>query len=65
MLTFLDIARRAGFTVDAYEDDAEGVMEKNEAGKLWVSKVTLSPRIAFSGKAPEPAELAHLHEGRS
>ena len=26
MLTFLDIARRKGFVVDSYEDDAEGVM---------------------------------------
>jgi organic hydroperoxide reductase OsmC/OhrA len=62
MLTFLDIARRGGFVVASYEDDAVGVMEKNEAGKLWVSEVTLSPRIVFTGKAPEPAELAHLHE---
>jgi organic hydroperoxide reductase OsmC/OhrA len=62
MLTFLDIARRGGFVVDSYEDDAVGVMEKNDAGKFWVSEVTLSPRIAFSGKAPEPAELARLHD---
>ncbi len=62
MLTFLDIARRAGFVVDSYDDDAVGVMEKNEAGKLWVSEVTLSPRIAFRGKTPEPDELERLHE---
>jgi organic hydroperoxide reductase OsmC/OhrA len=62
MLTFLDIARRGGFVVASYEDDAVGMMEKNEAGKLWVSEVTLSPRIAFTGKAPEAAELVHLHE---
>lgn len=61
MLTFLDVARRAGFTVDSYDDDAVGVMEKNEAGKFWVSQVTLSPRIAFAGKTPEPDELARLH----
>ena len=30
MLTFLDIARRAGFVVDSYEDDAVGAMEKND-----------------------------------
>ena len=33
MLTFLDLARRAGFVVESYEDEAEGVMEKNAAGK--------------------------------
>lgn len=61
MLTFLDLARRAGFVVDAYEDEAEGFMEKNDAGKYWVSKVTLRPRIAWSGEPPSPAELDRLH----
>ena len=28
----------------------------------WVAEVTLSPRIAFAGKAPEPDELARLHD---
>lgn len=61
MLTFLDVARRAGFVVTSYDDTPIGVMEKNDAGKYWVSAVTLSPRIAFSGKTPEPAELEQLH----
>ncbi len=61
MLTFLDVARRAGFVVASYDDDAVGTMEKNAAGKLWVSQVTLSPRIAFAGTAPEPDELERLH----
>jgi organic hydroperoxide reductase OsmC/OhrA len=62
MLTFIDMARRGGFVVDAYDDAAEGVMEKNEAGRMWVSDVTLAPRIVFSGPAPAPDELARLHE---
>ncbi len=62
MLTFLDIARRGGFVVASYEDAAVGIMEKNEAGKYWVSEVTLSPRIAFSGKTPEADELERLHD---
>ncbi len=62
MLTFIDIARRAGFTVDSYDDDAEGLMEKNEAGRTWISAVTLRPRIVYSGKEPSAEELAHLHE---
>ena len=37
-------------------------MTKNEAGKLYVSKVTLDPQIAFSGdKRPSPEEIAKLH----
>jgi organic hydroperoxide reductase OsmC/OhrA len=62
MLTFLYVAAKAGFVVDAYADDAVGVMTKNERGKLFVSKVALRPRIAFSGgKQPNETELAELH----
>lgn len=61
MLTFLDLARRAGFVVDAYEDAAEGEMEKNAAGRLWVSRVTLRPRIAWAGNAPPADQLDRLH----
>ena len=62
MLTFLYLAAKGGYVVDAYEDDAVGVMTKNERGKLFVSKTTLRPRIAFSGaKQPSAAELTELH----
>ncbi len=62
MLTFLYFAARGGYVVDSYVDDAVGVMTKNERGKLFVSKTTLRPRIAFSGaKQPSPAELDQLH----
>jgi organic hydroperoxide reductase OsmC/OhrA len=62
MLTFLYLAYRQGFVVDAYDDDSLGIMTKNERGKLYVSKVTLRPHIAFSGaKQPSAAELAQLH----
>ena len=61
-LTFLYFAARGGFVVDSYVDDAIGVMTKNERGKLFVSKTTLRPRIAFSGaKQPSAAELDQLH----
>jgi organic hydroperoxide reductase OsmC/OhrA len=62
MLTFLDVARRAGFVVESYEDAAEGEMERLEAGRWWVAKVTLRPRIAFSGeREPTEADLDGLH----
>ena len=61
LLTFLDIARRAGFLVESYEDEAEGVMEKNAAGRMWISRVTLRPRIVFSDKQPTAEELDRLH----
>ena len=62
MLTFVDLARRAGFIVDAYDDTAEGIMDRLEAGRWWISKVTLRPRIVFSGaKLPDEIDLADLH----
>lgn len=62
MLTFLYVAAKQGFIVDAYDDDAVGVMTKNQRGKPFVSKVALRPRIAFAGaKRPSDAELAELH----
>jgi organic hydroperoxide reductase OsmC/OhrA len=62
MLTFLYFAAKGGYVVDSYVDDAVGVMSKNERGKLFVSKTTLRPRIAFSGaKQPSSAELDQLH----
>ncbi len=62
MLTFLWLASRQGFQADSYEDNAIGVMTKNERGVPWMSKVTLRPRIAWSGeKLPTSADLDHLH----
>ena len=62
MLTFLAICSRKRLTVDCYEDDAVGVMEKNPDGKLWVSRVTLCPRITFAhGTSPDPSVLAEIH----
>jgi organic hydroperoxide reductase OsmC/OhrA len=62
MLTFVDLARRAGFVVDSYEDTAEGIMERLEAGRWWISRVTLKPRIVFSGeKKPDEIDLSDLH----
>ena len=62
MLTFLYLAAKQGFVVDSYDDDALGVMSRNERGKFWVSRVTLRPRIAFSGeKRPSQSEIDALH----
>jgi organic hydroperoxide reductase OsmC/OhrA len=62
MLFFVDFARRAGFVVDSYVDEAEGVLEKRADGKIAVTKVTLRPKVAFSGeKLPTAEDIAHLH----
>ena len=62
MLWFLDIASRAGYAVDSYEDAADGRMGRNAAGKLVVDVVTLRPRARFAGaRVPDAATLAALH----
>ncbi|GGK51926.1 OsmC family protein [Salinarimonas ramus] len=62
MLTFLAIAAKKRFLVDAYEDDATGEMTPNADGKLWVSRVVLDPRIAWDGpRRPDAATIADMH----
>jgi organic hydroperoxide reductase OsmC/OhrA len=64
MLTFLYLAGRKGFQVDSYEDEAIGLMAKNEKGIPWVSTVTLKPKIVYNGeKRPTAAEEEQLHHG--
>ena len=62
LLTFLHIAREAGFVVTAYRDAAEGVMTKREDGEMWVSRVVLRPQITYEGRRPTPAEAEAMHE---
>jgi organic hydroperoxide reductase OsmC/OhrA len=62
MLFFLSFAARGGFQIESYEDQARGEIAKNEAGKLYVARVTLHPAIVFSGeKRPTEADIAALH----
>ena len=62
MLTFVYLAGRQGFQVESYDDAAVGVMTKNEKGVPWMSRVTLNPKIVYSGeKKPTPADEEHLH----
>jgi organic hydroperoxide reductase OsmC/OhrA len=63
MLTYLYVASRKGFEVASYEDEAVGLMSKNEHGSWWVSSVVLHPRIVYSGaKSPNPEEEHQMHE---
>ena len=62
MLFFLAFAGKRGFVPDSYEDNALGVMTKNERGKLFVSRVTLDPKIVWSGEnRPSAEEVAAMH----
>ena len=62
MLTFIYLAAKQGFQMDSYEDEAVGVLTKNEKGVPWISLVTLHPKIVYSGdKTPSPADEKQLH----
>jgi len=61
MLFFLDFARRDGWTIDRYVDEAEGVMEKGADGKVAITRVALRPRIEWKDEGPDTAALADLH----
>lgn len=62
MLFFLDFARRGGFTIASYIDEAEGEVGKLPDGRMAMTNVTLRPRIAWTGTAPDAAALAELHD---
>jgi organic hydroperoxide reductase OsmC/OhrA len=61
MLTFLHMARLAGFVVTRYRDAAVGVMEKDAEGRMAVTLVTLRPEISYDGTRPTDAQRDHLH----
>lgn len=61
MLTFLDLARRAGFLIDAYEDQASGTLEEIEPKRLAITRVTLRPRLVWNGLPPDRPTLERLH----
>lgn len=62
MLWFLSVALEHGFTVASYKDLAEGMMGKNEQGRLAVTRVTLRPHVQFSGpNHPDSTELEAMH----
>ena len=56
MLWFLSLARKKGFELASYEDDAEGVLD----GKRFTS-ATLRPRVRWAGDPPDPDAIEALH----
>lgn len=61
MLWFLSLAQEAGWEVARYADSARGRMGRDDRGKIAVTKIRLSPDIAFTGRQPSAEELAALH----
>lgn len=61
MLSFLHVARLAGFSACAYRDRAEGTLAEIAPGRRAVTRVVLHPAIDWTGEAPNAKELAGLH----
>lgn len=62
LLFFLAFAAKAGYRIEHYEDQAFGVLGKNERGKTYMERITLRPAVTFSGeKKPDAAAIADLH----
>jgi organic hydroperoxide reductase OsmC/OhrA len=63
MLFFLSFAASSKYIIESYEDNAEGVMSKNENGEMSMSLVTLKPKIIFTGDIiPSAGQVNNLHE---
>jgi len=63
MLFFLSIAAKKRFVVDEYVDNPIGIVAKDQQGKFSVTKVTLRPKVRFSGeKQPSLDELNKIHD---
>ena len=60
MLTSLAICARKRLTVETYDDDAVGFLDRGPSGKLWMGRVILRPRVRF-GVAVDDATLSELH----
>ena len=62
MLFFLAIAEHQGFTVERYQDNATGHLEKNSDKVFAITRVELSPDIIFSGdELPDAATIGRIH----
>jgi organic hydroperoxide reductase OsmC/OhrA len=62
MLSFLALAARKNWTVEAYDDNAVGILEKNAQGRLAITKVTLNPAVRFASAISLPrSEIENLH----
>lgn len=63
MLFFLSIAAKNNFTVKSYEDNAEGILNKNEQGNIALTQITLNPMAVFEGTViPTLEQIKQYHE---
>lgn len=61
MLTFLAICARKKIGVERYEDAAVGLLERPAGAPMHVTRVTLRPRVTYSGEPPSREVQEDLH----
>ncbi len=61
MLTFLTIAHLKRLPIISYQDNAYAELGKNSAGRIFVSKIVLNPKIEFA-TAVEQEVIDKIHE---
>ena len=63
MLFFLDLCAKKSIIIDHYQDNAVGIMDKNQEGRIAITKVILRPKVTFSGdNIPTLEEQEILHD---
>jgi organic hydroperoxide reductase OsmC/OhrA len=63
MLTFLAICARKRLIVDSYACEATGHLDKNDEGRLAITRIDLHPVVVFAPGLDVTADaLAKLHE---
>lgn len=63
MMTFLALAAKAGWPVATYADHAEAFLGKTETGRVAVTELKLSPRVAFdTGFEVTEEKIVKMHE---
>ncbi|HVL00752.1 MAG TPA: OsmC family protein [Dongiaceae bacterium] len=58
MLSFMAQAAKRGLAVIRYHDTATGILEKNRAGRICITRVLLQPQVEFSA----PVDTTSLQE---
>ena len=61
MLWFLSLAQAAGLEVESYSDKAEAEMGRIAPGRTAITRITLRPKITYSGSPPDAATSGRLH----
>ena len=63
LLFFLSIAAKKKLIVEKYQDHVQGIMGKNEEGKMAMLTVTLNPVVSFSAEnMPSQETIRQIHE---